>query len=151
MKNKTNIIYLILIGLILIFFDQAIKFIVINYLPEDGFFVFNNILGLANFQNPGIAFGLAMPKVILYLVVFLVLYFLLQKFRQELKQRNFLVLLSLTLVIAGALSNLIDRLARGFVVDYLHVFTAVFNLADIYIILGIAVLIFMEFKEVRNK
>lgn len=150
MKTKTNIFSLIGIGLVLILLDQALKFIIVNYLPEDGFFVFNNIFGLGQFQNEGVAFGLAMPKVIMYLVVFLVLYFLLQKFRRELEQRNFLVLLSLTLVISGALSNLIDRIARGFVVDYIHIFTAVFNLADIYIIAGIAVMIFMEFRKARK-
>lgn len=150
MKNKANIFNLVIIGVVLILIDQALKFVIVNYLPEDGFFIFNNFLGISQFQNEGIAFGLAMPKVILYLVVFLVLYFLLQKFRKELKQKNFLVLLSLTLVIAGALSNLIDRLYRGFVVDYLHIFSAVFNLADIFIIAGLAVMIFMEFRKARS-
>lgn len=148
--KKTNIFSLIGIGLVLILIDQVLKLIIVNYLPADGFFVYN-ILGVAQFQNPGVAFGLAMPKLILYLVVFLVLYFLLQRFKKELEQGNFLILLALTLVIAGAFSNLIDRVFRGFVVDYIHIFTAVFNLADIYIVAGIVVLLFVEFRKAKNQ
>ncbi|MFA6295812.1 MAG: signal peptidase II [Patescibacteria group bacterium] len=151
MKNKTKIIYLILIGLILIFIDQLFKFIVVNYLPQDGFFVLNNNFGIASFQNLGVAFGLPMPKVIMYIVIFLILYFLLQKFQQELKKMNFIVLFSLMLVIAGAFSNLIDRVFRGFVVDYIHLFNlSVLNLADLYIISGIIIMIVLEFKKARK-
>lgn len=152
MKNRASILYLIFIGLFLVLIDQFLKFIVVNYLPKDGFFVFNNNLGIAAFQNPGVAFGLPMPKVIMYIVIFLILYFLLQKFQQELKNMNFLILFSLMLVIAGALSNLIDRLYRGFVIDYIHLFNlSVLNLADFYIIIGIIIMIVLEFKRVSNK
>ncbi len=152
MKNKIKVLYLIIIGLVLVFFDQFCKFIVVNYLPQDGFFVLNNNFGIAQFQNSGIAFGFPMPKVIMYLVIFLVLYFLLQKFQQELKNMNFLILFSLMLVIAGAFSNLIDRIYRGFVVDYIHLFNlSVLNLADFYIIIGIIIMIVLEFRKASNK
>jgi signal peptidase II len=45
------------------------------------------------------------------------------------------------LVCAGALGNLIDRVARGYVVDFVHVrFWPVFNLADALVVAGIALL-----------
>jgi signal peptidase II len=51
--------------------------------------------------------------------------------------------LGLTLVVAGGLSNLVDRVARGFVVDFLNVGvgplrTGIFNVADMAIMTGIA-------------
>jgi len=51
--------------------------------------------------------------------------------------------LGLTLVVAGGLSNLADRVARGFVVDFLNVGigpvrTGIFNVADMAILSGIA-------------
>lgn len=41
------------------------------------------------------------------------------------------------LIVAGGLSNLLDRLTYGYVVDYINIHTAYFNLADIFILVGI--------------
>ena len=54
-----------------------------------------------------------------------------------------LPLLGLGLVLAGGLSNLVDRVARGSVVDFLNVGvgpvrTGIFNLADVAILVGVA-------------
>jgi signal peptidase II len=47
------------------------------------------------------------------------------------------------LVIAGALGNALDRLARGHVVDFVHVrFWPVFNVADVLVVAGVALLFF---------
>lgn len=43
------------------------------------------------------------------------------------------------LILAGVLSNLIDRLFRGGVIDYLNIYGLFFNLADIFIILGLVI------------
>ena len=151
MSKKLKILYLILIGLVLVVIDQLCKWLAITQIPDEGFFIWNKYVGLELFENEGIAFGIPMPKVIFYVAVFLILYFLLQKFTKELKQQNFLILLSLTFILAGAISNLIDRIFKGAVIDYIHIYTSVFNLADIYIIAGIIILIWMEFKSVKNK
>lgn len=62
------------------------------------------------------------------------------------KNKHFLLRFSLTLLIAGALGNMIDRALRGFVVDFLHFFPfgydfAIFNVADMCINVGVAFLI----------
>ena len=49
--------------------------------------------------------------------------------------------LGLILIIAGSLSNIYDRLKRGYVVDYIHIDLpfikeVIFNLADVYIFVG---------------
>ena len=50
---------------------------------------------------------------------------------------------SLLLVLAGALGNYIDRLVRGYVVDFIHVsHWPVFNVADILVCVGFALLLF---------
>ena len=62
---------------------------------------------------------------------------------------NRIVVAALILIIAGALSNLIDRLTYGYVVDYLELrYFTVFNLADIMISLGALTLII---KSLRAK
>jgi len=95
---------------LLIFLDQATKKLVINQ-------------GLPYQQNSQLLF--LIPSVIILPVLFI-------WFK---KNRN----LGLLLVLAGGLSNLIDRLILGYVVDwiYLPFFPySVLNLADIYITLG---------------
>lgn len=52
-----------------------------------------------------------------------------------------LELLGFTLVLAGALGNTLDRLARGYVVDFIHVaYWPVFNVADVLVVLGIVLM-----------
>ncbi|MBQ6860201.1 MAG: signal peptidase II [Clostridia bacterium] len=52
------------------------------------------------------------------------------------------------LVLAGGVSNLCDRMFRGFVVDYIQLkFFGVFNLADACIVLGIIAILLIEIKE----
>lgn len=54
--------------------------------------------------------------------------------------------LALTLVTAGAIGNYIDRLARGYVVDFVHVHHwPVFNVADVYITAGYVLLAWVFF------
>ena len=60
------------------------------------------------------------------------------------------------LVLAGALSNLIDRLVRGAVVDWLDfhwggLHWPAFNLADVWITCGAALLIFLSFRSGAKK
>ena len=59
---------------------------------------------------------------------------------------------ALTLVLAGGLSNLLDRMSRGYVVDYFAIQwkvlkKVVFNLADIFIILGSGILVLTQTAE----
>lgn len=60
--------------------------------------------------------------------------------------------LALTLVLAGGVSNLLDRLTRGYVVDYFAIQwkmlkKVVFNLADLFILFGSMLLVAVQFVE----
>lgn len=56
-----------------------------------------------------------------------------------------MVKISLIMVISGGVSNLIDRLVRGNVVDYIDINAIisypVFNIADVFIVLGVMLII----------
>ena len=84
-----------------------------------------------------VATGLALP-----VLVFLVLR----------RGTNVLTEWGLTLFVAGAASNWIDRIVRGSVVDFLNVGigpirTGIFNVADVAIMIGIAAFVLAEFRR----
>lgn len=58
---------------------------------------------------------------------------------------NKIISIALSLVLAGGISNLIDRLFRGYVIDYIDINNLfkfpIFNIADIFVVLGIAIII----------
>lgn len=60
--------------------------------------------------------------------------------------------LALALILGGALGNLVDRLARGYVVDFIHVRGwPVFNVADIAVVLGVALLALTQLRARRRR
>lgn len=68
-------------------------------------------------------------------------YFLIKNY----KNISNLVKISITMVMSGGISNLIDRLFRGYVVDYIDINQIfnypVFNIADVCVVIGVILLI----------
>jgi lipoprotein signal peptidase len=81
----------------------------------------------------------------LHILITLILISYLIKTWQQRKELVFFI--SLTLIIIGALSNLIDRLRYSFVIDYIDMHFYYNNLADIYIWAGVVLLIIYSFKK----
>ena len=58
--------------------------------------------------------------------------------------------LAFALVLAGGVGNLIDRALRGYVVDFVHVrYWPVFNVADAYLVAGVALLLLLSRRDPR--
>ncbi|OGI10918.1 MAG: hypothetical protein A2Y40_10435 [Candidatus Margulisbacteria bacterium GWF2_35_9] len=93
-------------------------------------------------KNSGIAFGLFPRNTMIIIGLNFVLLFCLFKFRKHFFQNNLLHKLSLTFILAGGSSNLIDRIFLGYVIDFIKVpFIPVFNIADMAINLGLVFLV----------
>ena len=63
-----------------------------------------------------------------------------------------LALIGSTLVLSGAIGNLVDRALRGFVTDFIQwyygsFFWPVFNLADVYVVVGVFLLLVFEWRD----
>ena len=147
--KKENIYYLTLITIIF-FLDRYSKFIVINNFSERAHY-FNKYLNLDLIWNIGIGFGfLSTDSSLFYnLVTFTVgtvIIFLLYVFVQSERIDKFVY----SIIIGGALGNFFDRLAYKAVPDFIdlhyknfHWFT--FNVADIFITIGISIFIIRSF------
>ena len=88
--------------------------------------------------------------VILILITILLLIYLIIELKKNIN--NDFISLSLSLIISGALGNLIDRVFRGYVVDFISFILfnkemAIFNVADAFITIGVVILLIYIFKE----
>ena len=56
------------------------------------------------------------------------------------------------MILSGGIGNLIDRLVRGYVVDFIATpFIATFNIADSFVVIGIALLLLNEIVEIYKE
>lgn len=143
--GKEEIKHLVFVaGLILI--DQIAKYIARTQLKKP----FQLIPGILHFnlvKNTGIGFGLLEEKNIILifitvLIIGLLVYYF--KYLSEDKHSN----AALCMITAGAVSNLIDRIFLGNIIDFIDFqIWPVFNLADSFITLGIIFLIYSMFKK----
>jgi signal peptidase II len=131
-------------GFLVLTLDQFLKWFAIDYVTRGGFFIWH-FFEFGLYKNEGIAFGIKIPQELFYILVAVVVFFIFKKFEKEIKEKNNLVIISLILVGVGAVSNIIDRIFRGYVIDYLHFFgISAINVADMAIIVGIGLLILKE-------
>ena len=148
---KKRNIFIILFCLILIFIDFISKYLVINLLNNKTIIIINNFLKFIYVKNSGAAFGFLSGNIIVLIIVTLILLVYIIK---EVKNNynNRWILFSYLLILSGALGNLIDRIFRGYVIDFIS-FTlfnkemAVFNIADSYITIGVFLLIILLIKK----
>jgi len=144
-----NIIKVIIIILLLILVDQGIKLYV--GISKANFELIHGFLSINYIENTGSAFGIgsgSLPTIIVsnLIVLVIVIKFLISQFERIDK----LTRAVLYIVLAGGFSNLLDRIIRGFVVDYIDINAffkfPVFNLADTYIVLGWLMLVILTAK-----
>lgn len=144
--------YFIIIALIVIL-DQLVKYIVQSRLDLNQTIpILEDVLHLTYIHNNGAAFSILenMTGLLIFLplvITVIVLVYIAVKRRKE----HGLLLLSLALIAAGGIGNLIDRISYGYVVDYIdfRVFP-IFNVADISVTCGCGLLIiYMFFVEPR--
>lgn len=139
--------------------DQIIKYFVLLYLmPVGSVGAINGFLEWNYVENTGAAFGsfsgnTALLSIITAVIIIAGIAAIILK-----KINNKFLLVTATVIIAGGLGNLIDRIFRGYVVDFIKVLFIdfpVFNFADILVTCGsfmlIIYLIIDIYKDSRKK
>lgn len=133
MKNKT-IKLLVIVVTILIIIDQASKILVTNILNGES--IGNDNLGIIITSNTGMAFGFNEGNGKNIFLTICILAVIFSFIKNQLERIDTKTAIALSLAISGGMSNLIDRIFRDGVFDFIRVFTITFNLADVLIVLG---------------
>ena len=130
--------------------DQISKWLVVNSLTLGESYHIFPFFNIVMVQNNGITFGIlkgTIPSAVLIFVAVVAMIFVFIWAR-----RNKHYMLPATLIISGAIGNIIDRIVHGAVIDFLdfHLYGyhwPAFNIADSAIVIGAAILFFISFGE----
>ena len=148
LKRPVNRLVLVLVLLLLVGCDHASKGVAKSELETGGAReLIRGLLSLRYVENTDIGFNLLrwVPETIRFpalivsgaVAVVALVYLLLRSSRDK----TSLALPALLLITAGAVGNYLDRIARGYVVDFVHLkHWPVFNVADVYVTTGYAIL-----------
>jgi signal peptidase II len=136
--------------------DQWIKWMVEANLDYEELVPVLPFLGLYRTWNQGVAFSMlaGLPDQFLLVMTALIICFVLYLWRRA-TAAQIAARIGYALIIGGAFGNLIDRALLGHVVDYVLFHTpvwsfAVFNLADVFISFGAALILLQEFVDWRK-
>lgn len=133
---------------VVIAIDQFTKWIVVSTMHVGESVVFLELLeGIFDFtytRNTGAAFGLGKSFGDVLLVIALVVSAAIVYYYRRVPDGWLLIRVALGLEMGGALGNAIDRITRGYVVDFFHLHGfPIFNVADSSIVVGVAILVVM--------
>ncbi len=147
------------VSVLVIILDQWTKYLVVNHIPYNtaGIEV-TSFFNLVHVYNKGAAFSFLASmggwQRWLFMAVALIITAVLLWFLRKTAKKSTLTCLAVTLVIGGAMGNLIDRVMLGYVVDFLLFYISTenffwsypaFNVADIAVCTGAGLLILGSF------
>ena len=143
--------YSVLIILLVVLDAFSKNYAVNNFLFAQSYTTFIPFIDFLLIYNSGIAFGIFdgygnLASNLLLVITILILIYLI---RLLVKEKVQIAKFALSLITAGALGNIIDRLIDGKVTDFLHLEFGslsffIFNLADAFITLGAILIIYFE-------
>jgi signal peptidase II len=124
---------------VLVAVDQSVKLIVVTKFQNADFPLIGKYIRLTYVENTGMAFSMLQGRMLLLIIATAIMVticlFLLVTQRLEGKVGN----IALALICAGGIGNLIDRVSRGYVIDYIYprfINFAIFNIADCCVVVG---------------
>ncbi len=145
MKKK-----ILILSFILLLLDVIIKLVVNNYLLNE-IIIIKNFFSLEKVYNNGAAFSILSGNkyflIIISIVIFIFLLYYMLSFKKNTRNT-----IAFSLIYAGLLGNLIDRIVYSHVIDYFKfkIFSynaPIFNLADTMIFFGIILIGYAVIKK----
>ena len=148
----------LMLSALVIALDQASKFLIVKYFAVYESVTLLSVFELAHIHNPGAAFSFlsdagGMQRWLFTAIAVIASVSITWLLKKHATETAFS--LALSLILGGALGNLIDRINYGYVIDFLlfhwdsHYFPA-FNIADSAITCGAFLLIWLSFTEKKH-
>jgi len=141
-KKHRRYIVLIAVILLIIIAGQLLKNDIINTYKDLGSVsLVEDVVNITYTENKGGAWGIGQNDIVTYIAANVLVLGIIIKFIITQKDRiGGVDLAALTLILGGGISNFIDRIIRGYVVDYIDLTPLfnfpIFNLEDIIIVIG---------------
>ena len=138
---------IIILSIIFLVIDQISKILIIKLLePNEVITIIKNFFYIIYANNTGAAFSILLGKRIFLIVVAILIIGILLYYIKKNKVDGKLNIIAFSLIIGGSLGNLIDRIVRGYVVDFISIKLGsynfpIFNIADSLIVVGVFLLL----------
>jgi len=151
-----GLVFLVIVAAI-VAMDIISKEWIISNIPLGGSLPEMGRLTFVHVQNTGSAFGLFTNQAFLLSIVAIAGLVVVLLFFRYLKELGFAGSIALSLIFAGALGNLVDRLRLGYVTDFIYVriwgnvYWPAFNVADSAITIGALSLAVIALANLRKK
>lgn len=137
MKKKHILLIILLIAI-----DQIIKY----FVALNNTNLSLNLIEINYTENTGMAYGIFNNSLMLIILSNIAIIAAILAYLVLRKNKSNLTINGMALILAGGISNLIDRIMRGFVIDYIDINNIinfpVFNISDICITIGVIFLVF---------
>ncbi|WP_202711241.1 signal peptidase II [Sporosalibacterium faouarense] len=145
---------LYIIFLLIVALDQMTKYLAVEKLMgQSPFVIINNFLQFNYVENFGAAFGIMQNKQTFFIIITVIIFVAIIIFMKLNNNLNKIMKISLVMILAGAIGNLIDRIRLGYVVDFVDVKFGnvydypVFNIADSSIVVATLIIIYLVLTD----
>ena len=129
--------------------DQLVKWIVVTHMEwGESIPLIPNVFHLTYILNPGAAFGILAYQKWFFLLIVLILFGAFFAFRKRIPKEPVYFPAAIGMLLGGALGNAIDRVRLSGVVDFFDFrIWPIFNVADIFICVGVALIVFYFWRH----
>ena len=146
----------IIIFIFLVLTDLVSKYYIFNYIDLYQFIEITSFLEITHIHNFGVSFGLfseTVPSLILILIGLIVVVFIIYLLFNS---KDVMERWGLFVIICGAIANIIDRFVNGYVIDFIYFhfnqyYWPAFNFADIYISIGIIMILLNVLRKIKKQ
>ena len=156
-KRITHYITALISVVVLVCIDQFTKYLVVGHLKDrPAYVLIRNIFQLEYLENRGAAFGIFQNQRWFFVIMTIVILVVVSWFygRTPVEKRYLPLRICMIVLTAGAIGNFIDRLTRGYVVDFFYfslIDFPIFNVADIYVTVTFIVLVLLIFFYYKDE
>ncbi len=143
----------ILLGsIICLFLDILSKYLIDRFfVVMESKTIINKFLFITKIYNDGASWNILSGNTIILIIITIIflLFLLIYQKRFKINKRN---IISFSMIYGGIIGNLLNRIIYGYVIDFIdiklgHYNFPVFNLADIFIVLGVLLLLYSIYKK----